>query len=308
MDSIDAVAHTGLNDATGAFLPKGTDERDSTTTGARTRDAAATPPLSLRNTDAKILAMQVNKALAATLPAWASARQRGFVQGRGPLEHVIELDGAARRHTPRRGDVVGGPRRPRSAARQRRHSVGSRAPMPQPTQGDARSAAASRRARSADTPPIAEQGHRPALFLFHFSSAFPSIDCRFVRTVAQQMQAPRSQMRVGRDEPSLAVDVNTGVPQGCPMRGSSFAMATRCIIHLLATVVPQCDIFMYADDLALIVRDVSMARDLIRIFGIIERISALKLNIKKCKVLEAEHQGPLRGPPPRAHWELGVHD
>lgn len=103
-----------LNDATGAFLPKGTDERDSATTGARTRDAAATRPLSLRNTDAKILAAQVNKPLAVALPAWASARQRGFVRGRGPLEHVTELDGAARRHTLQAfagGDVLGGKRR-----------------------------------------------------------------------------------------------------------------------------------------------------------------------------------------------------
>lgn len=62
-------------------------------------------------------------------------------------------------------------------------------------------------------------------------------------------------------------------------------MATHSLIRLLGTVVPEEDIFMYADDLAVVVRDISLARDLCTIFGVIEKISSLRLNVTKCKIV-----------------------
>ena len=80
-----------FNQAIMTFLPKGEDETD--TIISKCRHAPRTRPLTLSNTDSKVLSSVINNKLAAVLPTMTLPIQRGFVKSRFILDNILELEG-----------------------------------------------------------------------------------------------------------------------------------------------------------------------------------------------------------------------
>ena len=78
-----------FNDSIMLFVPKGEDELDAE---AISRDPTDTRPLSLKNSDNKLICSVFNHKLRAPLAAAACELQRGFVHGRQLLANVVDLD------------------------------------------------------------------------------------------------------------------------------------------------------------------------------------------------------------------------
>ena len=78
-----------FNNAWLVLLPKGQDESDE---AVISRGPGETRPLSVSNTDCKIVACACNESLKAALPRWAKYEQRGFVMGRQLVDNVIDID------------------------------------------------------------------------------------------------------------------------------------------------------------------------------------------------------------------------
>ena len=83
----------GFNDFLLVLPPKGEKRCDANRV---VRSAEETRPLSLKNSDAKIISGVVNHSLSTLIPQWARWTQRGFVRGRQGLDNVVDLDTAAR--------------------------------------------------------------------------------------------------------------------------------------------------------------------------------------------------------------------
>lgn len=271
----------GLNAAVGAFLPQGDSPSGQLQIGARVRVAAQTRPLSLRNSDARAIALVVNLLLAAALPGWLSERQRGFVCGRGPLEDIVCLDATARVRTleayaeeERRG-------RPAVAGAGRRG-----------VRDDARTIAAE---------PVAplRAPMFPAIILFGFESAFPSIARQYIWDVVARMALPRgvrqilmamyspSQMLMGRSGAGARrkITLRTGVPQGCPLSGSMLAVPSQALVALLSLEVDPNDLFVDADDIAMITRSIADVGRIVAMFDTIAAPTSLRLKVSKCRVV-----------------------
>lgn len=107
----------------------------------------------------------------------------------------------------------------------------------------------------------------PALVLSDFSAAFPSLGRKFVahasdamhvapgvKNVIKAMYAP-SWSYVGRPDArsTPGFRVATGAPQECPLSGTRFPCATVALILMLIEVVGADQIFLFADDIAIIV-------------------------------------------------------
>ena len=60
------------------------------------RSGEDTRPLSLSNTDGKLLACALNQTFSHMLPEWALYQQRGFIKSRAMIDNIIDMDAAAR--------------------------------------------------------------------------------------------------------------------------------------------------------------------------------------------------------------------
>lgn len=78
-----------FNRSLGVFIPKGDDEGDDE---GPVRAAGDTRPLSLRNSDSKVLASVVNHKVAGPAALAAHPSQRGFIRGRQLTANIVELD------------------------------------------------------------------------------------------------------------------------------------------------------------------------------------------------------------------------
>lgn len=95
----------GLLASVGVFRPKGAAASDVPGSGARTRAAADTRPLALKNTSSKATAAVLNDPLRRDLAEWMPPQQQGFLRGRGPVRHVLWLDTVARGATAMAADT-----------------------------------------------------------------------------------------------------------------------------------------------------------------------------------------------------------
>ncbi len=77
----------------GIFIPKGAEEDDQ---NDLCRFGEDTRPLSLKDTDNKLIGTVTNKALTPTLSRSVVAEQRGFTAGRSLLSNVVDRDAMAR--------------------------------------------------------------------------------------------------------------------------------------------------------------------------------------------------------------------
>ena len=82
-----------FNDSLTVFPPKNSLQGDSEEV---IRDPFSLRPISLKNTDNKIIASAVNFSISAAIASKACPIQRGFIPGRRALENVLDLDTKAR--------------------------------------------------------------------------------------------------------------------------------------------------------------------------------------------------------------------
>lgn len=87
-----AALSDGFNHAYLALIAKGDDEQDADLVSRAPED---TRPLSLSNTDAKILAAAVKEACEEPVSSWACGVQRGFTRNKMLIDNVIEIEAHA---------------------------------------------------------------------------------------------------------------------------------------------------------------------------------------------------------------------
>ena len=95
----------GFNDVIQIFIPKGALPEDEPRSCVR--QAGATRPLALKNTDNKAICAVSNAALKERFIAGAHPWQTGFVPTRNFLANVVDLDSHARWHPWSRGQLCG---------------------------------------------------------------------------------------------------------------------------------------------------------------------------------------------------------
>ena len=83
----------GFNDSITVFIPKGTLSEDAQ---AVVRDPSSLRLIALKNSDHKIIAAAYSACFCRPVADGACSLQRGFIKGRRFLEHVVDLDAAAR--------------------------------------------------------------------------------------------------------------------------------------------------------------------------------------------------------------------
>lgn len=138
------------------------------------------------------------------------------------------------------------------------------------------------------------------MILFDFSAAFPWLHRGYVEKVLESMEVSagmRAVVRamyatswssVGRSEGASTpgFSVGTGVPQGCPLSGSVFACATVTLVQMLVEVAGASDVFLFADDTAVVVVDrVSQLVAIRQAFEQYKAATALSLKDTKCVLL-----------------------
>jgi len=89
-----AVEPASLNEGLTTFIPKGSSSPHDSSE-AVVRPAAATRPITLSNTDAKLLALALNAPLSKVAQPTVHPAQRGFVPGRNIADNILEMDAAA---------------------------------------------------------------------------------------------------------------------------------------------------------------------------------------------------------------------
>jgi hypothetical protein len=85
---------SSFNESLGIFPGKGVSDED--TPNSMKRAAGDTRPLTLKNTDNKILAGTTNFQLSWPIAAWADGIQEGFVKGRQALNNICTIDAQSR--------------------------------------------------------------------------------------------------------------------------------------------------------------------------------------------------------------------
>ena len=85
-----------FNESLLVFAPKGDDPLDHTEVS---RDPSCVRPISLKNSDNKLIATVANAAISPVISSQANSLQRGFVQGRQLTQNILELDTCSRIHS-----------------------------------------------------------------------------------------------------------------------------------------------------------------------------------------------------------------
>jgi len=220
-------------------------------------------PLTLLNTDRKLIGTVVNHELAAVAQKEASDTQHGFVRGRSFIPNIINMDLIARTFS-----------------------------------------------ALSET----EGGH-PALLTFDVRAAFPSVCrkwmmlvldrcglCEGALTLISAMYDKQlAWLRVG-DEMMEAFTVTAGVGQGCPMSGSLWALLFSPFLEHLSFVLDlpwrweswkpvlpivkrKGDVEGCADDVGVVIRDLSMLALIGPVFSAMQVHACLELNMQKCHLV-----------------------
>ena len=209
-----------------------------------------TRPLNLKNNDNKAVASAVNFSFSAAVAAQAHSAQRGFLAGRVPALNVVELDA-----------------RLREAA-----------------------------ATHTEIPHAAPGG-----VLFDFKSAFPSVSHKYLFCLLRVLGLPSALLTILSHFYIAAIafsvidhiklyEAKSGVLQGCPLSGTLFALVLDPFLALLDTVVQREGGLLRAaaDDIAMILRCLSVLREIERHFASFRRHSLLALKPAKCVIVVAE--------------------
>lgn len=133
----------------------------------------------------------------------------------------------------------------------------------------------------------------PAIIPFDFERAFPSIDRQYIRDFVTRMALPSgvhqilmatyspSQTLMGRGGAGARRNITlcTGVPQGCPLSGSMFAVAPQALVAPLSAEVDPDDLFVDADDIAMIIRSTADVGRIVSLFVIVAATTPLRRKV-----------------------------
>lgn len=147
---------------------------------------------------------------------------------------------------------------------------------------------------------------RAAILFFGFEAAFPSLAGPFVADTLRSMGVPSGFKRLlsALSSPSwvstsrksagsmLGFWAPAGIQQGCPLSGSIYAAASLPIVGLLRTVLSDEAIWMYADDLAIVIPDMATLEPLFKVFEVVEQVAGLRLSVAKSTLIPSGFTAP----------------
>ncbi|MBM3946426.1 MAG: hypothetical protein FJ315_03360, partial [SAR202 cluster bacterium] len=245
---LDSDGNSPFNEALLVMIPK----KASATTehGAPLYEPCDVRPLSVVNTDNRLLANAVRLRVEPLLAQAVCPQQQGFLPDRSLLSNVIDID------------------------------------------TDMQEASL-----------LSEEGG--AVF-FHFAAAFPSVSHAFLHDALEHLGVPKSFQRFvdilylgngcrlalqGGHFPGFPL--RSGIRQGCPLSPLLFALCGDLLLRRLAARLPSDTIRAYADDVALVSRNIFGSCQIFGpIFEEFARLSGMVLNLQKT-VFVPLSDGPL---------------
>ena len=208
-----------INEGETVFIPKGQEDDDGRVFKDTVfRAATETRPLTLKNSDNKIVAAVANYAISPTIQKCASVVQNGFVHGRQLAQNIVDLDHASRVYACRGHSV--------------KHPFDS--------------VVASNESFCL--------GQVPVTVPFDFAAAFPSVVHAWLFIVIRYIKMPEGLQRLIKAlyENNQAYGtiegqciwlfaVCGGVLQGCPLSGSLFVLAIDPLLYLFSHYLHSAD-------------------------------------------------------------------
>ena len=145
---------------------------------------------------------------------------------------------------------------------------------------------------------------RPALILFDFAAAFPSLSQEYLLQMLELFGLPRSVVRFARSLyychkgcPQLErlranpIELTAGIRQGCPLSPLLFVVVVDGLLRCIRAESPCTFTRMYADDTAGVLADLPTELPILhRIFSQLAKAANLHLNIKKCVLIPLFHR------------------
>ena len=254
-----------FNDGLWAFLPKGEQEEDGTSgPGFVERMPGETRPLTMKNTDNKLVAAAVTYASIPTFKNTINSIQQGFVPGRNFVGNVVHLDFESRVNSLRclNDRNVSNPE-----CMLPPHSVAKIA----------------------------------CSVLFDFAAAFPSVFQEWLLSVLLAIQAPAgfintfismySENHAYTRSPgglTLMFKVFSGVLQGCPLSGALFNVGIDPLLWSFSRTVVSPGfgkVFACADDLGAALRSLQSLIPIAKLFNMFRKVSGLSLKPSKCVLI-----------------------
>ena len=233
-----------------ALIPKQAEPTDHTM--GMYRHPKNLRPLSLSNTDVKLLALSLNAVVSQALPAWARPEQRGFINDRMIIQNVLDVEASA-------------------AAAALRTSL---APGPLSLNNPA----AVFYDFGAAFPSLAQR----FLWILLLAIGFPA----GVVSAIQELYRDNDHFWHFKGIKRFLFTVRSGVKQGCPLSTALFVLAMDPFIAALAdTVGPRGCLRVYADDIAIVMWQlVAQAPMIDRLFRLFAAIAALQIRHDKCVI------------------------
>lgn len=205
------------------------------------------------------------------------------------------------------------PRQPQAAPQEAR-AAASRAKGWAPPNAQTDSAAGDGTARAGRRPHEGAEAHdtqnltgarqptvegAPTILLLDFRAALPSISQRYMRECMKAARLPGGWLRLvellyGPADSQIGraalrhgehYVVTGGSPQGCPLSGSAFALATVPLLLPLRGLLGARAGFAYADDIGLLIEDMGYIPAIARTFDAFRRATELELRLDKCKLI-----------------------
>ena len=149
------------------------------------------------------------------------------------------------------------------------------------------------RQKRAETPKITTTKLLPAIILFDFCAAFPSVAHELILMICKAMGSPEGLLNYlkflyegnqclyrGDDSDTPLYRVDSGIIQGCPLSGAIFVMTVDPCLRLLQKTLPSSTNRAFADVIATIVQSLQDLSTLKSNFDIFRDISGLDLKIK----------------------------
>ena len=240
-----AVPPVDFNESITVFPPKGEESGDADFVCCAPSNVR---PISLNNSDNKLVCTVYNNKLSVETTKHISQIQRGFIRERQFTENIVELDAKAREYSM-----------------------------------------------------TADAGSMPALVLWNFTAAFPSVLHMWIFMMLDVCGIPRAYVNVIRSVyldcrtfvyaaggKSLLCTFLSGVLQGCPLSGSLFSIAIDPFLCFIDSaleggrlgIVRAC-----ADDIGAAIKSSQVLKPSNHVFKLARLAAGLKVKTKKCVIV-----------------------
>ncbi len=206
--------------------------------------------------------------MSGAIAQWADTQQNGFICGRQGLNNIIDIDARAR---------ILDMSATASATR----------PPPQRTRKTGTSVASH--------PPVSDL---PAIILFDFCAAFPSVAHDLIMIICRAMGLPEGFLNYleslhednlciyrGGDTDKTLYKIESGIIQGCPLSGSIFVLTVDPFLQLLKRTIPSATNRAFADDIATLVQSLQDLPTHKKSFELFMDISGLDLKVQQCSLI-----------------------